>query len=122
MFILLRNHLVDKESDNHKSVVARFMRHLKNKKKAKKKLEEKIDELYLKLSDRSFTRFVELIASPRRLFWRSFLAGVARGIGTAIGFSILGALFIYLFRYIVMLNLPVIGAFIKDIWEIVQNQ
>jgi len=81
-----------------------------------------MDELYLKLSDKNFSRFVELIASPKKIFWRSFLAGIARGIGTAIGFSILGAILIYVLRYIVMLNLPVIGAFVKDIWEIVQNQ
>ena len=66
-------------------------------------------------------KFAEIITSPRKLFWRSFLAGIAKGIGSAIGFSILGAIFIYLLRAIVMLNLPVIGAFVKDIWEIVNS-
>ena len=85
-------------------------------------LSQKIDLLYMKLSDQNFSRFVELIVSPKKIFWRSFLSGIARGIGTAIGFSILGAVLIYFFRYIVMLNLPVIGAFVKDIWDIVQSQ
>lgn len=84
----------------------------------RRKLEDKIDDLYMKLNERNFSKFVEIIASPRRLFWRSFLAGIARGIGSAIGFSLLGALVIYLLRYIVMLNLPVIGAFIRDILDI----
>ncbi|MBQ9315167.1 MAG: hypothetical protein IJ220_09315 [Clostridia bacterium] len=97
-----------------------FFRHKNND--TQKEFNQKIGEIYQKLSEKSFSKFVEVIASPRQIFWRSFLAGIARGIGTAIGFSILGALLIYLFRYIVMLNLPVIGAFIKDIWEIVQNQ
>lgn len=87
----------------------------------KKKLENKIDELLNKLNEKNMTNFIEIILSPHKLFWRNFLAGIARGIGGAIGFSILGALLIYLLRYIVMLNLPVIGAFIKDIWEIAQN-
>lgn len=88
----------------------------------KKRLEQKIDELYLKLTESNLSKFVEITVSPKKIFWRSFLAGIARGIGTAIGFSLLGAIVIYLLRYIVMLNLPVIGAFIKDIWEIVQTQ
>ncbi len=86
------------------------------------RINQKVDELYIKINDKNFSQFVEIIASPRRIFWRNFLGGIARGIGTAIGFSILGALLIYLLRYIVMLNLPVIGAFVKDIWEIVQNE
>ena len=69
-----------------------------------------------------FIFYIELAAPPRKRFWRSFIEGIARGIGTAIGFSILGALLIYFLRYIVMLNLPVIGAFIRDIWEIAQNK
>lgn len=94
----------------------------KSKENSLKKLSERMDELYEKLSEKNFSRFAEILASPRRIFWRSFLAGIARGIGSAIGFSILGALLIYLLRYIVMLNLPVIGAFIRDIWEIVNER
>lgn len=94
-----------------------FFRH----KKERQQLEEKINQIYAKLNDKSFTQFVEIMARPRKIFWRSFWAGIARGIGTAIGFSLLGALLIYLLRYIVMLNLPVIGAFFRDIWEIMQN-
>ena len=98
-----------------------FFENRKQERISRKKLSKKIDELYFKLSEKNFNKFVEIIASPRRLFWRSFFAGIARGIGTAIGFSILGAILIYFLRYIVMLNLPVIGAFVRDIWEIVQN-
>ena len=87
----------------------------------KKKLENKIDALINKLNERNMIKFIDIFLSPRKLFWRSFMSGIARGIGGAIGFSLLGALVIYLLRYIVMLNLPVIGAFIRDIWEIVQN-
>lgn len=93
----------------------------KAKKIKKKDLSNKIEDLYLKLSDKNFNRFVDIIASPRKIFFRSFLAGIARGIGTAIGFSILGAFLIYLLRHIVMLNLPIIGRFLKEIWEIIQK-
>lgn len=84
----------------------------------KQKLENKIDELYNKLNEGNLSKFAEILVSPKRLFLRGFLVGVAKGIGGAIGFSLLGALLIYLLRYIVMLNLPVIGAFIRDVLEI----
>ena len=83
----------------------------------KKRLENKIDDLLFKLNERSLNKFIEIIVSPKKLFWRNFLAGIARGIGSAIGFSILGAIVLYLLRYIVMLNLPIIGAFLKDLFE-----
>lgn len=86
-----------------------------------KKLENKIDELYIKLNEKNFNKFMEISISPKKIFWRSFLSGIARGIGGAIGFSLLGALVIYLLRYIVMLNLPVIGAFVRDILEIANS-
>ncbi len=83
-----------------------------------RKLENKIDILLNKLNESSFNKFVEIIASPKKLFFRNFIAGIARGIGSAIGFSIIGAVIIYLLRYIVMLNIPVIGAFLRDIFEL----
>ncbi len=87
----------------------------------KKKLEEKLDELLEKFNQKKINDFVEIVCSPKRLFFRSFMSGIAKGIGIAIGFSLLGAVLIYLLRYIVMLNLPVIGAFLKDIWDIMQS-
>ena len=82
-----------------------------------RKLEKKIDELLIKLNESNLNKFMEIVISPKKLFLRYFIAGIARGIGAAIGFSLLGAIVIYLLRYIVMLNLPVIGAFLKDIFE-----
>lgn len=87
----------------------------------KKKLEDKLDELLKKFNQKSLNDFMKIIVSPKRLFFRSFISGVAKGIGIAVGFSLLGAVLIYILRYIVMLNLPLIGAFLKDIWEIMQS-
>ena len=88
----------------------------------KKSLENKIDEILEVLNEKSLNKFIEIISSPKKLFWRNFIAGIAKGIGIAIGFSLLGAILIYLLRYIVMLNVPVIGAFLREIWEIMQNE
>lgn len=89
--------------------------------KKRKNLERKLDEILEVLNEKNINKFMAIIVSPRKLFWRNFIAGIAKGIGVAIGFSILGAILIYLLRYIVMLNLPVIGAFLKEIWDIMQE-
>ena len=66
--------------------------------------------------------YVELLNSPWRLIFRNLLAGTARGIGIAIGFTIFSATILYVLRQIGALNLPVIGHYIADLVEMVQAQ
>lgn len=56
----------------------------------------------------------------KRLFY-DFLSGIARGVGFSIGFSVLGALLLYILRNIALSNLPVIGRFLADLVRIVEN-
>ena len=56
----------------------------------------------------------------KRMFFE-FLSGIARGIGFSIGFSILGALLLYILRNIALTNLPVIGRFLAELVRIVEN-
>ncbi|MDO5299092.1 MAG: DUF5665 domain-containing protein [Clostridia bacterium] len=57
---------------------------------------------------------------PRRLF-ADFLSGIARGVGFSIGFSVLGALLLYLLRNVALANLPLIGKFLADLVRIVEH-
>lgn len=57
----------------------------------------------------------------RRRLLMDFLSGIARGIGFSIGFSVLGALLLYLLRNIALANLPVIGRFLAELVRIVEN-
>lgn len=85
------------------------------------KLSKKIDKLAKKLEAKAILEYVELNFDTKKLIWKNFVSGISKGIGIAIGFTMLGAFAIYLLRKIVMLNLPVIGAFIKDIMDIVEQ-
>lgn len=85
------------------------------------KLSKKIDKLAKKLEAKTIAEYVELKLDTKRLIWKNFVSGISKGIGIAIGFTMLGAFAIYLLRKVVMLNLPVIGAFIKDIMDIVEQ-
>ncbi|MBE3573975.1 MAG: signal transduction histidine kinase [Firmicutes bacterium] len=62
------------------------------------------------------------LSSPGRVVLVNFLGGVARGVGIAIGFTLVAAITLYLLTKLAALNIPVIGAFIADITRIVQYQ
>jgi hypothetical protein len=69
---------------------------------------------------------LEMILDRRKLLWNNFLAGLARGLGFGVGLTVLAALVIYLLvmllKSIVALDIPLIGTYIADIVEIVQEQ
>ncbi|MGE5482469.1 MAG: DUF5665 domain-containing protein [Bacteroidota bacterium] len=70
----------------------------------------------------SLAELVELYRRPRRMLLLSLAGGVMRGIGTALGFTAVAALVIYLLGRLASLNLPVIGEFIADIARIVERE
>jgi len=86
------------------------------------KLRQKVAELAVSMEKMKLAEYVELLNSPWRLIWVNFISGIARGLGIAIGFAILGAVIILILQRLVELNLPVIGGFIADIVQIVQQQ
>lgn len=61
------------------------------------------------------------IRSWRRRLLIDFFSGIVRGVGFSIGFSILGALLLYILRNIALSNLPVIGKFLAELVRIVEN-
>ena len=56
----------------------------------------------------------------KRLFF-DFLSGIARGVGFSLGFSVLGALLLYILKNIALSNLPVIGKLLAELVRIVEN-
>jgi len=82
----------------------------------------KLEHLAISLDKASVAEYIELYQRPRRLLYLSFLSGVTRGFGIAIGFSVVGAFFLYGLGRIASLNLPVVGEFIAEITRIVQNE
>lgn len=86
-----------------------------------KMLRHQINELALNMEKMKLAEYVNLLENPRRLLYINFIAGVARGLGIAVGFAILGAVIIYVLQRVVALNLPIIGKFIAEIVTIVQT-
>ncbi|NLB87829.1 MAG: hypothetical protein GX790_01180 [Syntrophomonadaceae bacterium] len=85
-------------------------------------LVDKVTELSANMERMRLAEYVEMFEKPTRLLYVNFLIGLARGFGTAIGFTILAALVIYFLQKIILLNIPVIGEFIAEIVNIVKTQ
>jgi len=91
------------------------------KNQALEKLYKKIDELAIGMEKMKLAEYIQFLNNTRRMLIVNFLAGLARGFGMAIGFTVLGAIALYFLRRIAYENLPIIGDFIAEIVKIVQN-
>jgi hypothetical protein len=85
-------------------------------------LSGRVQELSDNIQKMRLAEYLELLEHPRRLFYINFLLGIARGFGSAVGFTVLAAIVIYILQKIVLLNMPIIGSFIANIVEIVQRE
>lgn len=85
-------------------------------------LQKKFEELAYRLEGIRFAEYVALFNRPWKLMWLNFLAGLARGVGIAIGGTLLAALLFILLSQLAILNLPIIGDFIAKLVKIVQGQ
>lgn len=89
--------------------------------KLKRRLMDRMDDLFWALSRAHMAEFVELFRRPRRMIWLSFLSGLARGLGTLVGFSILGALVLYILTLSLVRNLPLVGGVIAELIVIINE-
>lgn len=83
-------------------------------------LSERVAALTEAIEKASLAEYVELVRRPWRTMWLHFVAGIARGLGMAVGFTILGAVVIYLLQHMVVGNLPVIGSALADLVRLIQ--
>ncbi len=85
-------------------------------------LEERVRELAINMEKMKLAEYVDLLENPYKLLYINFISGIARGLGIAVGFAILGAIIVLFLQRLVALNLPLIGDFIADLVRIVQMQ
>ena len=62
--------------------------------------DKRIEMLLDALEESGIRQLAEIMNDPKRLFWRSFLSGIFRGLGAAIGFSVLGALALIAIKWV----------------------
>ncbi|MCK9217870.1 MAG: DUF5665 domain-containing protein [Firmicutes bacterium] len=82
---------------------------------------DKQKQIAMLLGESRLGEYVEMMSNSKEIIKRNFIAGLARGLGMAIGFTVLGALVLYILQKLVVLNLPFFGNFIAEIVKIVQD-
>jgi len=87
-----------------------------------KSLKERIEQLSLNLERMKLAEYVELLNRPWRLFYINFMSGLARGLGIAVGFTVLSAVVLIVLQRLMVLNLPGVSSFIAEIVHLVQLQ
>lgn len=85
------------------------------------RLARRIQELCLSLERLQLTEYMRYLNDVWRLLWVNFISGVARGLGMAVGFTILGAVLVTIIQRITVDNLPGIGRFLADVVKLVQD-
>ena len=74
-----------------------------------------------RLESMNMEQYMLYITAPRRYLWRNFTAGIARGLGGAVGFTILGAIVAAVLSRLTLENVPLIGGFLAEIVDAVQQ-
>ena len=93
----------------------------KEEREVLKSLAYNLEKLTSALENIKIMEYVEFLNNKRRMLYTNFLAGIARGLGMAVGFTILGAILVYLLKQVVFLNLPLISDFIANIVQLVNE-
>lgn len=84
-----------------------------------RRLEEIARRLEQTLERANIEEYMRYATSWRRQLLVNFIGGLARGFGSAIGFTVLGALAVVVLRRLVELNLPIIGNVLAQITRLV---
>lgn len=91
------------------------------KKKKVKILNNSIEKLSDALQKGNIEELTYILGSKKEIIIRNFIAGIFRGVGIGIGVTVITAILIMILNKIVALNIPLIGKYVTDIVEIVEN-
>lgn len=83
---------------------------------------KRMDDLLQSLERLKLAEYLQYLDDRKRLIRNQFLAGLAKGAGAAVGFTILGAVFVWLLNRLAHQNLPIIGDFLAQLVDIVQKR
>ncbi|MCG0238387.1 MAG: DUF5665 domain-containing protein [Firmicutes bacterium] len=83
-------------------------------------LAEQVARLTEAMEKAHLAEYVALVRDPWRLVWVNFLAGSARGLGMAFGFTALAALVLRLVTSRFVQQMPVLGQWVAELVRLVQ--
>ncbi len=86
-------------------------------------LNERVGRLADAIERTRIDEYTSMIIRPWKFFFINFAAGIFRGLGMAIGFTLVAAIFLYLLVQLLrnMVDLPVVGTYIGEIVRFVNQ-
>ena len=84
--------------------------------------QKNLEKLISHLESLRIAEYVELSQKPFRLIFMNFVAGIARGLGIALGATFVFAIMLVFLKKLIVLNIPLIGGFIAEILRIIEAQ
>lgn len=91
-------------------------------KESSRLMAKRMEEHLRVLEQLQLTEYLRYVQDTRRLMRTQFVSGLFRGMGMAVGFTILGAVLVMLLQALAQRNLPVIGDFLAQLVAIVQSR
>lgn len=85
-------------------------------------IHERVKTIAANIERTQISDYVHLMNRPWKIITTNLLAGIARGVGIAIGFTVFASTILYFLQMLGALNLPIIGNYIAEIVKIVQSQ
>jgi len=86
-----------------------------------RKLSKNVEKLNRMLQEQNIQELIYVLGRQKEMLKRNFWAGVSRGVGIGVGVTIITAILVIILQKIVTLNIPVIGEYIAEIVEIVEQ-
>ena len=80
-----------------------------------------IEEMASKIEKMRTLDYVFFVEHPYKRIWHNFVNGVARGVGSAIGFTVVFAFIIMLLEWIGRINLPIISEIIRFVLSLTEK-
>ncbi len=64
--------------------------------------------------------YLYYLSDTKRIIVNNFLAGLSKGVGSAIGFLIVSGVILYFLTYLASRNLPVIGDLLQELVDFIK--
>ena len=88
----------------------------------REQLADRLEQIAGRLERMHLEEYLRYITDKRRFLRVHFWSGVARGLGTAIGFTVLGAVVVVILQRLLTSNIPLIGDFLAEVARVVKSQ
>ena len=91
-------------------------------KEKRRRVANTMEDYFRALERLRLPEYLDYLDDRRRFYRTQLLAGLVRGAGMAVGFTVLGAILVLALQKLAQQNLPIIGNFLVEIVEFVQRR